>query len=140
MLLRCGLRSLAMAEMGTGGQEIKAGLFCCNSELDELRNRKLLVSKHESHHVVFESGSGFVRALIGYSSLSPPPEERVRPVRIGRAAFPNTGYYFFAMDCAAEFLIAGTSISDPCCCSEPKNKSSPSFSFTSTQSNCPPLA
>jgi hypothetical protein len=108
MLLRCGLRSLAMAEMGTGGQEIKAGLFCCNSELDELRNRKLLVSKHESHHVVFESGSGFVRALIGYSSLSPPPEERVRPVRIGRAAFPNTGYYFFAMDCAAEFLIAGT--------------------------------
>ena len=43
----------------------EAGLFCGNSELDELRDRELLVRKHESHHLVSEAGSWFARWLIG---------------------------------------------------------------------------
>jgi hypothetical protein len=47
--------------MVTGSQEIEASLFCGNSEFDEVRNRELLVGKHESHHFAAEYGSGFVR-------------------------------------------------------------------------------
>ena len=65
-----GFRRLPWLKMIAGRQEVEASVFCGNSEFDELRNRELLIGKHESQAFAAECGGGFIRLLMGYASCS----------------------------------------------------------------------